>query len=345
MRAIPEWDVPRSAWGAKTIPTASSRAVIIDDPALPLYVEKLHLPRKISRFYRNLGPTTIRHCINVSDALSNIDYDKFGYLPETIGIAFPTERNAKGEITKKGWGFLIRELTPRPVIAEKRLLIPFFSLYSDNAVEKDGEPLLVMLIKSSKTNETPKDYVLNHIIFPLIESWIVAVKEQGIILESHGENTLLEVGKDLIPTRIIHKDLDNFVDCGLRKKLGLSCEGFHPDQIITPSEDQPKGSPYSLIFDSSISHHMLDYIAGTMEKYFGVLPEELYIATQKFFEEKFPDYADYFPATIYYYAEKPSSPNHFALIDTKKKPHWRPAGVAINAPKIDRNLNKQPKHK
>gem|GEM_PF-515012 len=307
----------------QAIPTASSRTVVdnicpccIIGQEKEFHTIKLHLPRKISRFYRNLGPKTIAHSVMVSEFLSSVNFDKFAYLPESLGVSFPTEGD------KRGWGFIIREMTPRPIVKEKRLLIPFFSLYANNPVIKGGDPLLATLIKSSK--EDPKSYVLNRIIFPLIECWIITVKQQGIILESHGQNTLLEIDQNLLPSRIVQRDFDNYVDCTIRKSLNLSCENLHPDQIVKVSDEKPKGSPYSLIYDSSIGHHMLDFIANTMQQYFGIDPKELHLASQKFFSEKFPDFKEYFPKTIYYYASEPSKPNTFPLIDTKEMPRWRP---------------------
>lgn len=304
----------------KAVPTSSSRSVIIDDIEVNFHSDKLNLPRKISRYYRNLGPKTIAHSVTLSKDLEHLHFNKFAYLPETIGVAFPTVND------QRGWGFIVREVVPRPVVSDKRLLIPFFALYADNPVIPNGDPLLISLIKSSKEN--PKNYILNRILFPLIESFIIGIKQRGILMELHGQNTLLEVNSKLLPTRIVHRDLDNFVDCGIRKSRGLSCENLHPDQNITPNELEPLGSPYSLIYDSSIGHHLLDYLASMMEKYFSISPEELQKECKKFFKRKFPDYNKYFPSTIYYYADKPidpSRPNDFPLINTGQAPRWRPA--------------------
>src|SRR2546423_387683 len=76
-------------------PTASSRTVAAIESKITPYYLKLHCPKKISRYYRNLGPLTVAHSVEVSKRLAFIIHEKFAYLPESIGIAFRTDSQVK----------------------------------------------------------------------------------------------------------------------------------------------------------------------------------------------------------------------------------------------------------
>jgi len=297
----------------KGVPTSSSQTLFILDPKNPSHAIKCHSPFQVSRFNRNLSPLMIQHSIAVSDLLDQLNIP---HLPESIGISLP---NREG---KDGFGFIIREMTPRPFHPEKRLLIPCFALYGRDINHLNEPPLLVKLINNS--HENPKDFVLNYVMFPIIEAFVLAFKSQGILLEAHGQNTLLEVDEHLRPTRIIHRDFDNLADGDRRRALGLSCEGFK----ITPND--PPGGFHSLFYDSLIGHHHFDYLAKVLKEYFQVPEKLLQEACRAKFQELFPDYAQYFPPKVYYYADLPSGETpreaiKYPLVNTGQTPTWRPA--------------------
>ena len=298
-------------------PTASSRTMVIIDPTVSPYYIKAHCPYKISRFVRTLGPKVIQHSILVTRELDQICHPKFAILPETIGCS------VEGDSEKNGWGFIVRELTPRPYVQGQRRLIPCFSMYGKDANHPDEPPLLVKMIEQSGQN--PKKYVLNNVMFPIIECFITAYKERGILMESHGQNTLLEVDENFNITRVVHRDFDEEIDANVRRKLGLDVDGFMKTQVIDqPTDIEPKGSVQSIIFDKSVGLLHLDYLAKTMQEYYGIPPEALQKECQKFFQKLLPDHAKYFPSEVYYYSDKSIAPNVFPAVGTGKKPVWRP---------------------
>jgi hypothetical protein len=306
-------------------PTASSRSVVIIDSDLPDHCVKLHCPYKISRFIRTLGPKIIRHCLTVSSDLESICNSKFAILPETIGCSLASQGK------KNGWGFIVRELTPRPILpdSQKRRLIPCFSLYGRDSNHPDEPPLLVQMIQRS--GEDPKSYVLKHIMFPIIECFLTAFREKGILMESHGQNTLLEVDEDFNITRIVHRDFDEEIDANVRREKGLSLDGFIETQLIdAPTENEPRGSAHSIIYDKSIGRLHFNYLAKTMQEFFGIAPEELQKECQAYFAQIMPDHTKYFPPEVYVYADQPLSPNTpnlYAAKATGTAPIWRPAIV------------------
>ncbi|HSX20847.1 MAG TPA: IucA/IucC family C-terminal-domain containing protein [Gammaproteobacteria bacterium] len=277
----------------------------------------------VSRFQRRLPERVIKHCVACSKALSEIkDVPEFAYMPEPLGVAFP----AKDEYL--GFGFLLRKNTPRPLAKKPRLVVPFFSLYSENTINPNDPPLLVMLIKDAMAKHPrmdPAQYILQHVMFPVIKSWVSAYQQQGMLMELHGQNTLLEFDDNLKPTRIVHRDLDNYMDWKKREELGLSNEGLNPEYDASDPAI-PQGSAFSLIFDSSIGHHTFDFMADMMQKHFGTDPEVLHRMCQDYFQEQFPDFAKHFPSDgkIWYYGKEVGT-NEFPVVSTGKAPRWRPS--------------------
>jgi len=301
-------------------PTSSTRTVLVLDQNAPLHSLKLHCPLKISRFVRNVGPRTVEHCVTVSKDLEKVVCPHFALLRESMGVCF------SGENEEAGWGFIVREMTPFPPTEKKTMLIPCFALYGKDTLHPERDPLLVQMIKQS--NEDPMEYALNHVFYPIIDCFVSTFQQRGILLEAHGQNALLEVDENMKPTgRIAHRDLDDEVDPEVRQKLGLSLEGFHPLQLIPPvSEEDPKGCTHSIIYDKSIGKLHFNYVAKLLEERFGVPKEALQKKCQEYFKGIFPDFADYFPKTVFKYSdkEKPGLPNYFSPVDTKETPLWRP---------------------
>ena len=290
-------------------PTSSSRTVLILDSGYSPHAIKCHCPLRISRFFRDLEPLTIYQSLIISSLL---DETNIAHLPETIGIAFPHDQN-------HGWGFIIREMTPRPYSTQKELMIPCFALYGQDVNTPDSEPLIVKMIKYQKQN--PKNFVLENIMFPIIEDFVFFFKSQGILLEPHGQNSLLEVDEYLNPKRIVHRDFDLYVDINYRHSLGLSLEGF---QIPTMPSEPPPGGIHSLIYDHSIAHNHFDYLAEVLNRYFDVDKKSLQIACKEKFRTIFPDSNLFFSSKVYYYSDKAISYNNFPLVETNEMPVWRP---------------------
>lgn len=291
---------------------------------------KLHCPLKISRFVRNVGPQTIRHCVTVSHDLEHVACRHFALLRETMGISY------QGKNEEPGWGFLVREMRPFPHVEGKRMLIPCFALYGKDVNHPEKEPLLVQMIKRSK--EKPMDYALHHVFYPIISCFTAAFQQRGILLEAHGQNSLLEVDENMNPTgRIAHRDLDEEVDPEVRRRIGLPLEGFHPMQLVPEvSAEDPKGSTHSIIYDKSIGRLHFNYVAQLLKEHFHVPPVKVQRRCQAYFKKLFPNFGQYFPNTVYKYSdkEKEGLPNYFPAVDTKEQPIWRP---------ISRELRVRPK--
>ncbi|UJR17312.1 hypothetical protein I4U23_004207 [Adineta vaga] len=309
----------------RVTPFASSRSLLVLDlftktnRPLPSFVVKCHCPVRISRYYRNLGPRTIHHSILMSGELESIDIP---ILPETIGISLPATKDGK-----YGWGFLIREMTPRPIILHRETkLIPCFSLYGLDLHHLDDEPLLIQLIRH-QSKKSPADYILDYIMIPIIQNFCRAFLHLGILLEAHGQNVLLEIDSNTNePLRVVHRDFDLVVDSRIRRARGLQLESFSQLKFKHGlSDDQPEGGWLSMIYDSSIGHHHFSYLAKLIENYFSIPASFVQEQCQKAFIEAFPNSKDYFPEEIHYYSDTPIDEDIYPVVSTGKKPIWRPS--------------------
>lgn len=287
------------------IPAASTRTVMAK--SAPHFI-KLHYPRQISRFVRSLEGKKIEGSVEVSKILNNFSCPNFGFLPETIGVTFGKAENS--------WGYLIRELNPRPNINPAALLMPLFSLYSNDYFEKDDEPLLVQIINYLGVN--PAQYVVQKLIEPIITIWCTCIRQTGLFLVMHSENLLIELNPNLSLDRIIYRDLDIDIDEIKRKELNLHTN-FCADKLI--NKDIIKH--YSLHYDSTIGHHLFEYLAKMLERYYNINPAIIEKSARDIFRNCFPDAHLYFNNKVYYYTNKILPNNNFELVETGHNPKWR----------------------
>jgi hypothetical protein len=98
-------------------PTASTRTVLAlkDGDSFPVHFIKLHYPVRISRFNRRLRRKNIRNSVAVTADIGHFQFDRFAYLPDSLGFTFGNDDNS--------WGFLVREGIPRPFVGQ-RFMIP-----------------------------------------------------------------------------------------------------------------------------------------------------------------------------------------------------------------------------
>lgn len=284
------------------VPSSSSRTVLPlkQSHPYPCYL-KLDYRNVIGQFKRSLSTNIIEHAVNVSRILELVKYEKFGYLPESIGIS----------LNERKGGLLIRETTPRPIAKDKRQLLPLFTLYGKDYFHPNEKPLLVQLI--NKSGKDPKSYILENVLFPLITCFVEAYKQQGILLSCHGQNMLVELNEKLEITRFISRDFDNHIDKEWRKQNGL------PD--LFQNEKSASKEVRSLMYDNALGRAVLDYLASLMEKEYGIPAEELREPCRKLFQLHLGNFD--FPPETYRYSKSKNS-DEYSIISRNEPPTWRP---------------------
>ncbi|WP_414474377.1 IucA/IucC family C-terminal-domain containing protein [Microvirga sp. M2] len=307
IRALPR-DTP-----IRVAPTASTRTVLALEPPknVPGHFLKLHYPVRISRFNRELRLKNIHNSVAVSRDLANLRFDKFAYLPDTLGIAFGAD--------EQSWGFLIRETWPRPFVTG-RFLIPCFALYAGDLNHPDAPPLLVQMIDRLAAEPVP--FVINRVFAPVVECWARVARERGILLESHAQNTLLEVDRDFVPRRVVHRDFDVWVDPGARHRAGLEIPFL--GRGMAADTDEAVKQHYSLVYDQFIGHHFFGYVAGILKSYYGVDEEIVRAQVREVFHRSFPDAGRSFPARTMFKFRNEVPPGRNVMLEDMQQPSvWR----------------------
>lgn len=300
-------DTYRKGPNLTVAPSASTRTVLVTSDSQEYFL-KLHLPKRISRLVRTLPDRAIHNSIEVSRDLGNIASPHFGYLPDIVGVSHK----------EFGWGYMIRDLIPLPTVLDRRYLIPYRALYSKDVFNPSDEPLLIQLIKHLDVD--PKTFIQDEIINPQIESWCQVATQRGILMEAHGQNTLLEVNEHYQPKRVVHRDLNRFIDPTVRKAKGLGM----PFQDNLVSDETFRRERYSLIYDHYLGYILLDYLAALAKSYFNIPENELQKPARDTFDANFPDFKDYFSPTAHYPSQDLDSNNLLRIVDSGQIPKWRP---------------------
>ena len=299
----------------RVAPSASTRTLFVLD-STPLHALKVHFPFRVSRYGRRMRGEVIEQAVEVSRALQRWRGGgdlSFSFLREVIGVTHPPLEadGARGE----NWGYVVRDLTPYPGVADPRQLVPGFALYGHDAHDKHIRPLLLDLAD----DEDPARWTLENVLLPTLRHWIACYRDLGFILEPHGQNLLLEVNQAGAVTRLVHRDLSVGIDMRRRRDQGLSDAGLN-------GYNRFEGGIFaSIAFDRFMGTHFFEFLARPlldlnplwqMEDFRSVCRTE--------FGHQFPDHARYLPRTVHYFSEERDPHGKPLYRDTGQRPVWRP---------------------
>lgn len=191
-------------------PTTSPRTFFVGDMMV-----KVSLSDKVNGAIRTVYPLQMQRATAISSELSKIPEatqkkNSFGFLPEPIGVFDRTPNSP--------FGFLVRKI-PQDIQSGKNTLVPVLSYVAKN----QGTSLLEQDAKVQR--KTSLELVEKSLIPALVKSYAFAVT-QGVVMEAHQQNTLLELdSKGQFTGRVFYRDLDGArIDFELRKKLGQSTD-------------------------------------------------------------------------------------------------------------------------
>jgi len=306
----------RVAGKIKVAPSSSTRTLYVLGSGELTHALKVHFPFRISRYGRKMRDEVIEQAINISLELENgINYldSRFSFLREVLGVSHKnldttTSRN-------ENWGYLVRDMQPFPALSEHGNLLPGFALYGRNFFDSDKPPILFELIG----DHDPLTFILDNIMFPIIRQWIGCFRHFGYMLEPHGQNILFELDPSGAIQRIVHRDLSVGIDMRLRRDIGLS------DENLNGYNRMESGEFNSITYDMFMGSHFFDFIVACCCKRFPHLGYEDFRAPcRELFGDTFPDYREYFPATICYFSENRDQFNKPLYKNTGREPDWRP---------------------
>jgi len=297
-------------------PTSSTRTVF---PYEKNYFIKLHLNKRLSKYIRRLSPSSVEHSINISNALEScIDTcpETFGFLAESIGI-----------VSKElNYGMIIREQIPRPIINKKiinmtekednknendeRYYLPLFSLYSKDLKHPEDKTLFSQIVDTNHI--TPLELFMEKYLRPLFIGMNYCINNQGILLEPHGQNVLVEIDNNYNITRLIHRDFQSiYVNNDIRKRNGLKTPfKKHIMDIECPSEVS-----YSLVYDHFIGRYVFDEFLELLEKEHNISKKYM----KRVIKSEFNNYFDktLFPKNAYFMDKKTFNNNETVFVEDK----------------------------
>ena len=156
----------------------------------------------------------------------------------------------------------------------------------------------------------------------MVECWAKVARERGILLESHAQNTLLEIDRDFRPRRVVHRDFDVWIDVETRRRAGLDVPFLGAG--IGTDTGHALEQHYSLIYDRFLGHEFFDCLLAVLKRFYAVDEDAVRSGVKEAFHRAFPDADRSFPArTMFYFSNEPQPGNESKLVDMKQAPEWR----------------------
>lgn len=310
---------PRFPWADGSIavsPTSSTRTLLTRK--LPHnFMAKTDLDKRHFRFIRRLKGGSVEHSIAINrDIRLTTETGAvpfYAYLPEVVGLVY-------GDM-QTGTGVLYRELQPRPLVRERRALVPYFALYSRDSYFPQDKPLMYELIERNSAHD-PVGFFVNVLVGLVQDTWTYFVAHRGLLPELHGQNMCLELDTHGAPTRLVHRDFQSmYSDCDRRSALSLPQFKKHH----AGEEDRiTKEQQYSLVFD----HFICNYLLARMTRVFvGLYPQYAFDDVAKLIQKRFRSIQgnplEVFPDTTHRFGKKHMVGNEVSVVSTGEAPIFR----------------------
>lgn len=299
-------------------PSSSTRTLLTEEP-FRTYI-KTDLDKKHFRFIRRLKRSSVEHSVAICSELRSMCKEittltRYSFLPESLGLIVVGGKH-------EGSGTLYREAKPFPHVEEKRIMMPYHSLYALDPNAPGDLPLLVQLVLMHGNNDKI-GYFVSEIVGPILEAWTLLVSKKGLLPELHGQNSLLELDMSLYSKRVVHRDFQGtYSDSRIRAWLGLKLFSKH---IVGTEPGTTVQSQYSHVFDGMIGRYLLSRLTKTFCASFNEDYAKVANAI-KAYHRRIPEWrvAD-FPPTTYRFGNtaKEQVGNEVILADTGTPPEFR----------------------
>jgi hypothetical protein len=230
----------------KASATASSRTLLVwpSGKGESACFVKVSLNKEIGGVVRTVPKGEVARSIGINNTLHtdrSVLPKTFQFLPEVVGLM------PKG--MDRG-GMIVREI-PKSILEGKTKVVPMFSLYAKPAGR--GEPMLATMIK--KSGMDPQRFVREKITRPFAKQFMALGLKNGVVMEPHAQNVLIEVGAKGQPTgRFFHRDLGGF-NVDYQHRAEMKRPDAHTPTITTRAEDYHE------------AHHN-DSLASALDAYF-----------------------------------------------------------------------------
>lgn len=278
-------------------PISSSRTVKLLD--FPGYV-KLNYNGIIGRIDRSLTDKHAYSSIEMTEYLRNAlkksVYNKLAFFPEPGAVVY---RNEKKDLNI---GMVYRKEVPHGKNINKiKFIIPMFSSFAHDRNASD-EYLLIQLIK--KSQKDPEEYVLNDLIFLIIDNYFNLLLNEGIQPEWHAQNLLLGIDENCTIVSLIMRDLESIdIDQTLQESVGIQkLFKSYPYKYLNNSQYNYQ-IKHSFMYDFKIGEYIFKPIIECISEYYNL--------NEKSLERKIKEYSkqyieqlpkDFFPSDGIWYS-------------------------------------------
>ena len=313
VRRTLELGSPRPA--LRVSPSSSTRTLYVESQGPP-HAVKVHFPFRVSRYGRRMREEVVAQAIAVSAEMESWASENdlgFAFLREVLGVTHPRldAASPRGE----NWGYLVRDMVPFPAAEHSRALIPGFALYGGDRFEPHRGPLILDLVDP----DDPLAWALEQVLLPIIRHWVACFQNLGFVLEPHGQNVLLERGRDGGIVRVVHRDLSVGIDMRRRRALGLE------DGRLNGYNRMESGVFNSIAYDKFMGGHFFDSMLAPLLGRFRTLRLESFREPcRREFARLMPEHELYLPRTVHYFSETRDPFGKPLFLDTGEQPAWRP---------------------
>lgn len=203
----------------QAVTSSSPRSLIVIDPSNPAKVHwvKVSLHKKIDGSVRINHEKKLRRAVINSEAIAHVPADNMKNYKLRFMLE-PASMQPPGKIT----GTIFRELHPEMLNPRAgHTWLPAFAL---NAKNDGGETVLIEMIK--KSGKSPKAFVTEDIVRPLLFSYLNMGIKEGLPGELHTQNFYFELNRNGLPTgQLLFKDNDGFrfdVEIAMRNERNMN---------------------------------------------------------------------------------------------------------------------------
>ncbi|MBQ9885808.1 MAG: hypothetical protein IJM37_02955 [Lachnospiraceae bacterium] len=279
------------------IPTSSSRTVKLENYN---YYIKMCYPGILGRITRELEVQHINSSIDITNVLNTLTScaqvpSFLSFFPETGGKIF---KYPEGEI-----GYVVRDSTPiGKKVKDIHAIIPAFSLYSQDRGNDD--PAIINQILDVKSD--PISYLLEQIVFKVVDCFFSCVFIGGIQPEMHSQNFLLGIDKNLDVCSIILRDLESVdKDITIRKELDLSIDFLsYPFKCIDKNQYNYK-IKHSFMYDHKLGEYFFSPLLDCIRKSKTVNTDNIETEIKNYVNNKYGDKLfNFFPDNNMWYKFK-----------------------------------------
>lgn len=276
------------------VPTASSRTVKV--VGMDAYI-KLCYPGYLGRITRELRTEHILSSIDITNAFmqlihSDLVPDVFSFFPERCGKVF---KQAGGDI-----GYVIRDGVPVGKQSDRiHALIPAFSLFSKDWQSSD-EPLIIQILRQKRNRI---EFLLDQLIFPVLDCYFSCVFNGGIQPELHSQNFLIGIDDELNVVSIVLRDLESAdKDIEIMAQLNFPFEiNSSPFKCISKNQYNYK-IKHSFMYDHKLGEYFFDELLNCLHQHNVVSKETMQAIIRTYVNQKYgKKLIDFFPEDKQWY--------------------------------------------